>query len=347
MVSFLQTLRRGAQAVIQGINQLEMMQAGLQRVAEKVGVSLEVSTAANPANLTQKVCTKIRETRDLYSKNEWLEPNGPRDQLCVRFGVSPQQIKEVLEGSVEPPSQKPVVSPPTSVGNTSSASERRSDPVPRQRTVGSVPALVQVNKTVDLQTITVDPNTWPNRALSAGHNPPTTEVYGVDDVDRHIMRLVLREGVLDKVKRRFAKIRHLTRTQVNVLVLEITRELGGVSTPSGSSENDTALPGHGDALSDSGANLSAPVQVVASLPQITPPSQPSEAASDGITADPKTWPRIFSKDARIVDNVDRSIVRAVVAAGRYDDLKAKIQEVRRLGGQQVAGIKATLARRAA
>ena len=223
MHSLLDTLRRTFQAGVDLVNWFGMVDAKLDRLGRDGEVDLRVSEEVR-IQVTPEIMEIILVARNGYTEEEWLQADGPRDQLCVRFGLTRAQVARVLATDTRRRSQsvaEPQTAPPVSL-----------DPVP------TVPRPVEVHSAVSVQdsaapapgtvkktrkqakdvgVITADPSTWPKRAVPPeGLNP-------IDETDRSIVLQLIRSNSYNESMRlEVMRVRGLTRQQVAKIKAEDT-----------------------------------------------------------------------------------------------------------------------------
>ncbi len=232
-MSELDILRRFLMSGLSLVNKAGMVDAQIARLAAIAGVSLEIPELPG-AEVTAALRDHIIEAKKQFPDDtEWLCPNGPRDQICVRYGISRNQIAGVLASATkreqngngnggshkdEPAvSKTPVPFSPAAhvvtrkpgrphkasrldASGTSSAPTTRHprNPTPSQQST-SVPA--------SYSGVTANSKTWPTRTKRA-------LPYPVDDLDRHIARLVIESGSWELFKKEIAVARCLSVMQV-------------------------------------------------------------------------------------------------------------------------------------
>ncbi|TAL50402.1 hypothetical protein EPN81_02880 [Patescibacteria group bacterium] len=162
-----------------------MLKAQVERLADRVGVSLEIPDRPG-VEVTPEIRAYILASRARYPEQEWLFPKGPRDQVCVRFGLSPAQVAGVLSGEAR------------RNGNGFNHREQ-TDPEP-------VPAVVA-------QSITDQPETWPTRN-GCPASAPERRIHALDQTDWEIAKAVLRAGTWNQRRGAIQQYRSLTGQQV-------------------------------------------------------------------------------------------------------------------------------------
>lgn len=195
-MSMIDTLRRTLLGGLDLLGDWGMLQAAVARLADKTGISIGVPE--NPGEeITPQIRVDILAARARYSEEEWLLPKGPRDQLCVRLGVSRGQIAGVLAGDARRAN---------GASNGSGATQQ----IDRGAGANYIP------------TITEDPATWPVRP---GHpaTPPARKQHELDAFDWEIAKAVIAAGQWDARRRDIMRIRGLSPQQVAGMKATLTR----------------------------------------------------------------------------------------------------------------------------
>jgi hypothetical protein len=171
----LNDLRRLLLAGLDLTNKAGMRDAQIARLAAHVGISLEIPEKPE-ADVTSDMREHILRARACCTEFEWLMPDGPRDQICTRYGISRQQVAGVLAADTQ-----------RGNGNGIHAGNGK-DQVP--------------------STITDDPATWPHRP---GPRPVAPKL---DEKDWEIAQAVMKAGRWNELRNQIANTRLLTRQQV-------------------------------------------------------------------------------------------------------------------------------------
>lgn len=203
----IELMRKLGFALVQGADRIAMGEARLSRLALETGVSIEL-----PERPIKEVDDPMRAyilaARGPLSETEWLRQNGPRDQICVRFGLTREQIAGVL-----------------------AAATRRENGV-RVAEVESSPkedCTKPLQGPVEPVAITHEPDTWPKREALHPDNdipPRNKKEYEVDETDFEILLAVLahNKSDYDALRLTIARVRRLTTQQVAWLRARYTRE---------------------------------------------------------------------------------------------------------------------------
>lgn len=202
-MNVLDLMRRGLFFGLELVNGAGMREAQIARLAEATGTALAI-----PEQIVRKVTPEMRAyilaARTRYNEFEWLYPDGPRDQICVMFHLTRQQVAGVL--AAETQSQTNGHGDPLGAPAPEAAAAPAAAPTaqPRRRSSG----------------ITEDPSTWPRRNGNEGQ--PRTKKYETDDTDRRIVIAVVRAGRYEELRKQIATIRNLSGQQVAGIVAAIT-----------------------------------------------------------------------------------------------------------------------------
>ncbi len=236
-------LRRIGHILIEFADDHDMAEAQRLRLADELGVSLEVPSElvldvrGKPIEITDEMRRFTIEARELVSCDEhWLRKGGPRDRVCVRLGLMPEQVAGILardtynkrNGNAKPAPAAAPTKPPPADGTLPGQL-----PLDMQEQGGSDPDPApeggSEDEEVDLSTITHEPNTWPARESRNGADfpPKGKKEYTSDKVDLAIVQAILDEGGNDRyqeLRRQVAITRRLTGQQVAELKARITRQ---------------------------------------------------------------------------------------------------------------------------
>lgn len=195
-MSAIDSIRRALLGGLDLLGDWGMLQAAVARLADKTGIS--VGVPENPGEeITSEIRACILAARARYGDEEWLLPKGPRDQMCVRLGVSRGQIAGVLAGDARR----------TNGASNGSGATQQTD---HGASANYVP------------TITADPATWPVRHGRLA-TPHTCKQYELDAVDWEIAKRVIAAGQWDARRRDIMLIRGLTPQQVAGMKATLSR----------------------------------------------------------------------------------------------------------------------------
>ncbi len=192
------------------VHQSGVRDAQIARIAEATGVDLGI-----PETIQREVTPQMREqivaARARYNEFEWLYPNGPRDQLCVKHHLTRLQVAGVLAGETkreanggvqvnqDEPDAPAMADPPVAADSSAPPPE---------------PTSARSGRRVATKLgITDDPATWPRRNGSTEVQPKTKK-YDTDVTDWRIATAVLNAGRWEELRRKIGYIRVLSRQQV-------------------------------------------------------------------------------------------------------------------------------------
>ena len=210
-------------------NFIGMTDASLSRLADAVGISLEIPEEPGE-EITDRMRAEIIDTRNNVDLDEWLRKGGPRDQLCVRFGIARQQIRGVLGGQSRNGDDEVAPSPKkTEVkvhkgGNGKKAKKSGSS---SKRKPNGNDELFEASKLVDPIDAS-NPDSWPKRRRKSGGATPHPEQgateYAVDGTDLALAMAVLKHDPdsWPQVRLSISRIRRLTTQQTAWLKAHIT-----------------------------------------------------------------------------------------------------------------------------
>ncbi|PJA45199.1 hypothetical protein CO174_04515 [Candidatus Uhrbacteria bacterium CG_4_9_14_3_um_filter_50_9] len=145
------------------------MEARIERLRCEAGIPHWIPESEE-REVDDRMREAIVERRGNRTQSEWLREGGPRDQVCERFGLTPEQVAGVLAGVTRRNGNGVLDEPairPTSV-----------EPIE------------------DALGITHNPETWPTRVIALGgsHTKPPKmgrKEYEIDDTDKMIVIAVL------------------------------------------------------------------------------------------------------------------------------------------------------------
>lgn len=168
------------------INRIGMQEAVAER-ARAEGVPLEIPDGPVREVSDEMRTVIIAERARHHDEFTWLYPDGPRDQLCVRFGLARLQVAGVLSAD-------------TKRANGGNGNGRP--------TAGNG--------------ITADPDTWPSMH-GATSTPPMHKCRELAEVDWRIARAVIEAGRWESLRHHIATVRDLTVQQVAGMKAVISR----------------------------------------------------------------------------------------------------------------------------
>lgn len=179
-----------------------MREAKLDRLARETGIEISVPTT-RVCEVTDEARIEIISTRAQLSDADWLRPDAWRDQICVRHGLTPDQVAGVLARHTYCQNGNGKID---EVETSDHVVDAQVDLTP----VPSQPSVVSTSSSA----ITDDPSTWPQRTPRSGYGVPTRKEYEINDLDREIVEAVIVAGRWDDLRVEISKIRRLARQQV-------------------------------------------------------------------------------------------------------------------------------------
>lgn len=250
-------LRKLLLRALEFVNGRDMLTAQVERLAAEAGVSLGIP-GVKQREVTAPARAYITTIRDMCDSDvEWLLGNGPRDQCCVRFGLTRDQVAGVLAGETRRPSgnggsgaetqSASAPTTPTTATNSApavpavpsasapsgSASAAPIGPSPtlvvpapprRRRTSPTAPAPISAPAAASAGGITANPRTWPSRVHKSSNSYPLSrKEYDIDDMDRLIAKLVIESESWERHRKEIEDVRCLTSQQVAGLKASYSR----------------------------------------------------------------------------------------------------------------------------
>jgi hypothetical protein len=229
-MQFTRLVRTLGFALVEFADGRDMAEAQRLRLADELGISLEVpkelviEVDGSQREITDKMRTLIIDAHErITCKDLWLRKGGPRDQICVRLGLTPEQVRGVLSrhtrrkrngGKPAAPAAEPAPTPPvedTLPGQLPLEMEQSDDQDPPEDQEDGV---------------TDDPATWGDaREPQADTDTPANGAveYDTTDHDYAIVDAVIKAGRYSELREEIRKARRLTRQQVANIKATLSR----------------------------------------------------------------------------------------------------------------------------